>query len=69
MIDSEGEHNFRQLKEAILLRSDAQDWEIAKKEWNLVQIYEADEPEICLRGHTPIIDIYVLTKSDGAPRH
>ena len=63
MIESEGGHNFRQLKEAILSRSAAQEWEIAKKEWKLVRIYEADEPDTCLCGHTPIMEICVLANT------
>lgn len=59
----EGGHNFRQLKEVILARSRATDWEVAKKEWKLVRIYEADEPETCLCGHTPIIEICVLSNT------
>ncbi len=63
MVESEGGHNFRQLKEAILSRSVAQDWDVAKREWKLVQIYEADEPDTCLCGHTPIIEICVLANT------
>lgn len=59
----EGGHNFRRLKESILIRSHASDWEIAKKEWKLVRIYEVDEPETCLCGHTPIIEICVLSNA------
>lgn len=46
-------YNFQQLKAAILVRSKATDWEVAKKEWKLVEISEADEPETCLCGHYP----------------
>jgi hypothetical protein len=59
----EGGHNFKQLKETILARSHAADWEVAKKEWKLVRIYEADEPDTCLCGHTPIIEICVLSNT------
>ena len=38
-------YNFQQLKAAILALSRATDWEVAKKEWRLVEISEADEPE------------------------
>jgi hypothetical protein len=41
-------YNFQQLKAAILALSRATDWEVAKKEWRLVEISEADEPETCL---------------------
>lgn len=68
MFESEGGHNFRQLKEAILTRSVANDWEVAKREWKLVQIYEADEPDTCLCGHTPIIEICVLANKFNGRR-
>jgi hypothetical protein len=35
-------------------------WDTAKLEWSLAQIYEADEPERCLCGHFPIIEICIL---------
>jgi len=50
-------YNFRELKRKILALSEAQDWETARKEWALVDIIEADEPETCLCGHYPIIEI------------
>lgn len=53
---SEG-YNFAQLKEQILARSEASDWETARREWSLVSVYNADEPETCLCGHYPIIEI------------
>jgi len=56
-------HNFKLLKETILARSHATDWELAKKEWKLKHIYEADEAETCLCGHTPIIEICVLSNT------
>lgn len=62
MADDEG-HNFKQLKTAILARSQATDWEVARKEWKLTQIYEAEEAETCLCGHTPIIEICVLSNT------
>lgn len=53
-------YNFQQLKTAILALSKATDWEVAKKEWKLVEISEADEPETCLCGHFPIIELCTL---------
>lgn len=35
-------------------------WDAAKLEWSLAQIYEADEPERCLCGQSPIIEICIL---------
>ena len=49
--------NFKQLKERILAISQATDWEVARKEWSLVSIHDADEAETCLCGHHPIIEI------------
>lgn len=48
------------LTEEILKRSQSQIWDIAKREWSLNQIYEAEEPETCLCGHFPIIEICIL---------
>jgi hypothetical protein len=50
-------YNFEQLKHAILKLSKAQDWEVARKEWVLITIYEVGEPDTCLCGHFPIIEI------------
>lgn len=49
-----------QLMIEILERSVAQTWEEARSEWSLYEIYEADEPETCLCGHFPIIELCVL---------
>jgi len=38
-------YNFKQLQERILALSDAADWDVARKEWSLVDVSEADEPE------------------------
>lgn len=50
---------FKLTKEIIAL-SVSSIWDAAKLEWSLAQIYEADEPEHCLCGHFPIIEICVL---------
>ena len=50
-------YNFKQLQERILALSDAADWDVARKEWSLVDVSEADEPETCLCGHFPIVEI------------
>lgn len=49
--------NFKRLKANILEMSQATDWEVARKEWGLVGIHDVDEPETCLCGHFPIIEI------------
>lgn len=48
------------LTEEILARSKANTWDVAKLEWALDHVYEADEPETCLCGHFPIIEICEL---------
>jgi len=50
-------YNFERLKAAVLKLSQARDWETARKEWSLTNIYEVDEPDTCLCGHYPIIEI------------
>jgi hypothetical protein len=56
-------YNFQQLKAAILELSRATDWEVAKREWRLVEISEADEPETCLCGHYPIIELCCISNA------
>lgn len=48
------------LNQEIIQRSQSNVWDMAKLEWVLNQIYEADEPETCLCGHFPIIEICIL---------
>lgn len=48
------------LTQEIIELSQSKIWDAAKLEWSLHQIYEADEPETCLCGHFPIIEICVL---------
>jgi hypothetical protein len=54
-------YNFQQLRENILQLSQASDWEIARNEWSLVDVHEVDEPETCLCGHFPIMEICSLS--------
>lgn len=49
-----------QLTSEIIKRSIARNWDTAKLEWELREVYEADEPETCLCGHFPIIELCVL---------
>lgn len=49
-----------QLAQEIICRSVADTWPQAKLEWYLEDVYEADEPETCLCGHFPIIELCVL---------
>jgi hypothetical protein len=52
--------NFQVLSTEILKRSRAADWATARREWVLIDIYEADEDETCLCGHHPIREICVI---------
>lgn len=45
------------LGQEIVVRSVATTWDQAKLEWSLHDVYEADEPETCLCGHFPIIEL------------
>jgi hypothetical protein len=49
-----------QLTKEIVARSDAKVWDAAKLEWALEEVYESEEPDTCLCGHFPIIEICVL---------
>jgi hypothetical protein len=53
-------HNFRQLRDAVLALSSAREWEVARKEWSVVDVSEVDEPETCLCGHFPTIEICTI---------
>lgn len=48
------------LTQEIIALSQAKTWDVAKLEWILHEIYEAEEPETCLCGHFPIIEICTL---------
>ncbi|MGN7509084.1 hypothetical protein [Aeromonas salmonicida] len=45
------------LTKAIIELSVANQWDSAKQEWSLDQVFEVDEPMTCLCGHFPIIEI------------
>jgi hypothetical protein len=49
------------LTSEILSRSVARTWDEAKLEWSLLEVYESEEPETCLCGHFPIVELCVLT--------
>lgn len=53
-------YNFEQLKKHILPLSSASVWDVARKEWSLTGIHEADEPESCPCGHFPIMEICTI---------
>ncbi|EQB62769.1 MAG: hypothetical protein RBG1_1C00001G0348 [candidate division Zixibacteria bacterium RBG-1] len=54
------------LTSEIIKKSVAKNWDEAKLEWALREVYEADGPETCLCGHYPIIELCVLeNKKNG----
>lgn len=48
------------LTTGIIERSVSDRWDEAKLEWSLREVYEAEEPETCLCGHFPIIELCIL---------
>jgi hypothetical protein len=58
-----GGYNFRQLSDAILRHSRATDWDVARREWSLVDVYDAEEDETCLCGHFPVREICVISNN------
>lgn len=54
-----------QLTQGIINLSKAKNWDAAKLEWRLYEVYEAEEPETCLCGHFPIIEICVLNNTEN----
>jgi hypothetical protein len=49
----------------VLSLSVSRTWEIAKTEWILNEIYFSDEPETCLCGHFPIIELCELKNKEN----
>lgn len=52
--------SHKQLAAEIIQRSAADRWDEARLEWGLETVYFADEPDVCLCGHFPIIELCVL---------
>lgn len=48
------------LSQGIIALSNASNWDQAKMEWALDSIYKEEEPDTCLCGHHPIIEICIL---------
>jgi hypothetical protein len=48
------------LTSEIIALSVANNWDAARLEWALHEVYETEEPETCLCGHFPIIELCVL---------
>jgi hypothetical protein len=48
------------LTQEIIALSIAKTWDKARSEWKLDRVYYEDEPDTCLCGHFPILEICVL---------
>ena len=55
-----GPHHGFALGRKIVALSEADDWDRARLEWRIEDIYIQSEPESCLCGHFPINEICVL---------
>jgi len=44
----------------IIALSGAKQWDEAKPEWELIDIYQSKTPRTCLCGHSPIIEVCIL---------
>ena len=53
-------NNEYRLTQEILKRSVAKTWQKAKEEWKLDSVFNSDEPETCLCGHFPILEICTI---------
>ncbi|MCP4394605.1 MAG: hypothetical protein GY804_10115 [Alphaproteobacteria bacterium] len=54
------------LAQGIITISEANSWDEAKLEWDLFGIYRTEEPETCLCGHYPIIEVCeLINKKNG----
>lgn len=51
---------FECLTEQILRKSRAQEWHIACAEWDVIHMWREEEPGVCLCGHTPILEHWML---------
>ena len=54
------------LTSEIINLSVSKDWETAKKEWLLSNIYFSDDTETCLCGHNPIKELCELSNSQNS---
>ncbi len=61
----DGSYSFKRLSSAILALSSATDWELARKEWALIDVIDSDvidseECDECLCGKKPIFEICII---------
>ncbi len=52
--------NFQVLCKEIMALSRSSVWDVAKTEWSVIDMEQADEPETCLCGHYPIVEVFTL---------
>ena len=57
---SEAVGNHILLAKEITALSASDRWPEARLEWDLLSVYQEEEPQTCLCGHTPIIEICVI---------
>jgi hypothetical protein len=60
--------NEYKLSEEIIALSIAKSWDAAKLEWVLHEVYMADEPDQCLCGHFPIIEMCILKNKKNSKK-
>jgi hypothetical protein len=53
-------YNFEQLKAEMIARSHDKEWQQAKLEWDLYDVFRVAEEQVCLCGHQPIFQICTL---------
>lgn len=53
-------YNFEQLKAEMIARSRETQWDQAKLEWDLEDVFRVAEEQDCLCGHNPILQICTL---------
>jgi|GEM_PF-390630 len=53
-------YNFERLKAEMIERSRDKNWDQAKLEWDLEDVFRVAEERICLCGHEPILQICTL---------
>jgi hypothetical protein len=53
-------YNFEQLRAEMIARSREQEWDQAKLEWDLEDVFRVSEERDCLCGHNPILQICTL---------
>jgi hypothetical protein len=61
-------HSEYRLSERIIALSIADQWPVARAEWDLFEVYFADEPETCLCSNFPILEVCVLRNRNNGNR-